>query len=76
MPGAPERGSAAVEASLDGSTHARLPEVRALRALVLSVDEAISEHVRWNAPSVVVDAAHPEEQHDALVDLVRRWVRA
>ncbi len=121
----------AVEAYLDGSTHARLPEVRALRALVLSADASIGEHVRWNAPSLVVDgvdrvtmrlqpgdqlqlvlhrgakvrsdsatfrfddpsglvvwrtpdrgvvtvvdALHLDEQHDALVDLVRRWVQA
>ena len=49
------RGSEAVEAYLDGSSHARLDEVRALRDLVLSADERISEHVKWNAPSFVVD---------------------
>ena len=40
-----------VERFLDRLEHPRLPEIRALRAIVLGVDPRIGEEVKWNAPS-------------------------
>ncbi len=40
-----------VEAFLDGLKHARIEDIRALRKIILSVDPAMTERVKWNAPS-------------------------
>lgn len=40
-----------VEAFIAALTHPKTPEVIALRALILAVDPAVSEEVKWNAPS-------------------------
>ncbi|HEX7239508.1 MAG TPA: DUF1801 domain-containing protein [Longimicrobiaceae bacterium] len=40
-----------VEALLASLDHPRLREIRAVRQLILGADPAISEGVKWNAPS-------------------------
>ena len=36
---------------LGGLSHARIDDIRALRQIVLSADPAITERIKWNAPS-------------------------
>ncbi len=40
-----------VDQFMAGLVHARRQEVEALRRLILSCDDALSEQVKWNAPS-------------------------
>ena len=45
------KGSAAVDDLINGLDHPLLPEIRALRDLILGVDTAIREEIKWNSPS-------------------------
>ena len=47
--------SAEVESYLDGLVHPLGLEVRALRDAILSLDDRITERIKWKAPSFVVD---------------------
>ena len=40
-----------VEGFLEGLSHKRLDDILALRQIVLAADPAITERVKWNAPS-------------------------
>ena len=40
-----------VDDFLGGLSHARIDDIRALRQIVLSADPAITERIKWNAPS-------------------------
>ncbi|MFZ1471074.1 MAG: DUF1801 domain-containing protein [Paracoccaceae bacterium] len=40
-----------VEGFLDELSHKRIGDIRALRRIVLEADPAITERVKWNAPS-------------------------
>lgn len=44
-----------VAAYLDDLSHARIDDIRAVRDIVLAVDPAITEQVKWNAPSFCWD---------------------
>lgn len=52
------RHDATVDAWLARLAHPRLAEIHALRQLVLDVDPAIGEAVKWNAPSFHVGGDH------------------
>jgi len=43
-----------VEALLESLKHPRLPEIHALRSVILGVDRRISESIKWNAPSFAI----------------------
>jgi hypothetical protein len=45
------KGSAAVDDLINGLDHPLLPEIRALRDLILGVDTTIREEIKWNSPS-------------------------
>lgn len=47
----PAAGSRAVDEYLSRSEHPRRRDVQALRALVMGLDPAVRESVKWNAPS-------------------------
>lgn len=55
MPPAPHRSAAdttpAVDAFIAALDHPFKPEVEAIRQAILSVDPAIAEGIKWNAPS-------------------------
>ncbi|MEZ5937851.1 MAG: DUF1801 domain-containing protein [Hyphomonadaceae bacterium] len=40
-----------VDDFLDKLSHARIDDIRALRRIILDTDKAITERVKWNAPS-------------------------
>ncbi len=44
-----------VEGFLSAMAHSRREEVLAVRAIALSADPAITEHIKWNAPSFCYD---------------------
>jgi len=48
------RAPQTVEAFLDGLVHARLDDVREVRAALLTID-GVTERVKWNAPSFCID---------------------
>jgi len=43
-----------VDEFLQKLDHSRIDEIRQIRAMVLSVDENITEQIKWNAPSFCV----------------------
>ena len=45
------KGSDAVDDLINGLDHPLIPEIRALRDLILGVDTAIREEIKWNSPS-------------------------
>ncbi len=47
--------SAEVDAYLDDLDHPLASDVRSLRDAILAVDDRITEHIKWKAPSFVVD---------------------
>jgi hypothetical protein len=48
------RAPQTVEAFLDGLEHARLDDVREVRAALIALD-GVTERVKWNAPSLCID---------------------
>lgn len=48
------RAPQTVEAFLDGLEHARLDDVREVRAALLTIPD-VTERVKWNAPSLCID---------------------
>lgn len=47
----PANGTADVEAFLDALDHPCKPALAALRRVLLGIDPAIAEEIKWNAPS-------------------------
>ena len=47
-------GTEEVLAFLDGSSHARIDEVRTVRDVILAAEPALSERIKWNAPSFAI----------------------
>ncbi|CAG9623031.1 DUF1801 domain-containing protein [Sutcliffiella rhizosphaerae] len=44
-------GSEQVEAFLENLTHPHKEEIEEVRRIILSTDQKITEHIKWNAPS-------------------------